>query len=190
MPSVFWKGERWLSVFDYLGLNKITRCNSTAILQGNEMFSRTRQARVFSKKDFKTGFHQIRIHLEDIEKTASTTECGLLEYNTMAMRLCNASATFQTLMNSIARDVIDEWMVIYLDDLLIFSNSEEEYVKYMELVLELLGKTKYMFCRRNVFCSKMRYTSSGNWLERRGPKWNHKKSRPLRTGQKQKTLLS
>lgn len=102
------------------------------------MFDRLGQAKVFSKIDLKTGFHQIRIRPEDIEKTAFTTKYGQFEYTVMAMGLCNAHATFQTLMNSIFRDVIDKFLVIYLDDILIFSNSEEEHLEHVKLVLEIL----------------------------------------------------
>lgn len=125
-------------VVDYRGLNRITKRNSTSVPRSDEMFDRLGQAKVFSKIDLKTGFHQIRIRPEDIEKTAFTTKYGQFEYTVMAMGLCNAPATFQTLMNSIFRDVIDKFLVIYLDDILIYSDSEEEHMKHVKLVLERL----------------------------------------------------
>lgn len=125
-------------VVDYRGLNRITKRNNTAIPRCDEMFDRLGQATFFSKIDLKTGFHQIRIHPDDIEKTAFTTKYGQFEYTVMAMGLCNAPATFQTLMNSIFRDIIDNYMVVYMDDLLIFSNTAAEHRSHIKTVLRRL----------------------------------------------------
>lgn len=127
---------------DYRGLNRITKRNKTAIPRCDEMFDRLGQAKFFSKIDLKTGFHQIRIHPDDIEKTAFTTKYGQFEYKVMAMGLCNAPATFQTLMNSIFRDVIDNFMVVYLDDLLIFSKTKEDHRRHLQIILERLRKNQ------------------------------------------------
>ena len=109
------------AVVDYRALNRITKRNNTPLPRADEMFDRLGEARVFSKLDLKTGFHQIRVQPEDIEKTAFNTKYGQFEYLVMPMGLCNAPATFQTLMNTIFYDCIDEFIVVYMDDLLIFS---------------------------------------------------------------------
>lgn len=100
--------------------------------------------------DLKAGFHQIRISPADIEKTAFKTKYGHFEFLVMPMGLRNAPATFQALMNSIYYDVIDDLLVVYLDDLLIYSNSKEEHIRHLRLVLQrlkdnqlFLGKNKY-----------------------------------------------
>lgn len=85
------------------------------------MFDRLGRAWVFSKPDLRIGFHQIRIQLNDIKKTAFKTKYDQYEYTLMAMGLCNAAATIQKLMNSILRDVINVFLVVYPDDLLSFS---------------------------------------------------------------------
>ena len=108
-------------------LNKITKNNNTPIPRSDEMFDRIGGAKVFSKLDLKTGFHQIRVKAEDVEKTAFNTEYGQFEYLVMPMGACDAPATFQTLMNHIFHDCIDEFLVVYLDDLLIFSLDEESH---------------------------------------------------------------
>ena len=80
-------------------------------------------ARAFSKLDLKTGFNQIRVRPEDVEKTAFNTKYGQFEYLVMLMGLCNVPATFQSWMNRIFHDCIDDFLVVYMDDLLIFSKN-------------------------------------------------------------------
>lgn len=102
------------------------------------MFDRLGEASYYSKLDLKSGFHQIRISPEDIEKTAFNTKYGHFEFLVMPMGLRNAPATFQSLMNSIFYDTIDDFMVVYLDDILIYSNSREDHLKHLRIVLQRL----------------------------------------------------
>lgn len=129
-------------VVDYRGLNRITRRNNNAVPRTDEMLERLGKSKFFSKIDLKTGFHQIRIHPDDIEKTSFTKKYGQFEYTVMEMGLCNAAATFQTLMNSIFRDVIDVFMVVYLDGFLIFINTEDEHRQHIKTVLQRLKQNK------------------------------------------------
>ena len=93
---------------------------------------------MFSKLYLKTGFHQIRVRPENIEKTAFNTKYGQFEYLVMPMWLFNAPATFQTLVNAIFYDYIDELIVVYMDDLWIFSKTAEEHLQHLEVVLSRL----------------------------------------------------
>lgn len=95
------KNKALRGVVDYRALNRITKKNNAPLLRSDEMFDRLGGARLFSKLDLKTGFHQIRVRPEDIEKTAFSTKYGQFEYLVMPMGLCNAPATFHTLMNRI-----------------------------------------------------------------------------------------
>lgn len=125
-------------VVDYRALNFITKPNHAPIPRADEMFDRLGQAKYFSKLDLKTGFHQIRICPEDIEKTAFKTKYGHYEFLGMPMGLRDALTTFQSPMNSIFYDFIDDFVVIYLDDILIFSNSKQEHLQHLRSVLQRL----------------------------------------------------
>ncbi|MEM7375746.1 MAG: reverse transcriptase family protein [Bacteroidota bacterium] len=135
-PLFFVKSKDSLrGVVDYRALNRITKKNNTPLPRTDEMFDRIGGARVFSKMDLKTGFHQIRVKPRDIEKTAFNTKYGQFEYLVMPMGLCNSPAPFETLTNSIFHDCIDEFLVVYMDDLLIFSKDKESHYKRLDIVL-------------------------------------------------------
>ncbi len=123
---------------DYRALNRITKRNNALIRRSDEMFDMHGNAKVFSKMDLKTGFHQIRVRPEDIEKTAFNTRYGRYEYLVMPMGQCNGPATFQSLMNQIFYDCIDVFMVVYMDDLLVFSKDENSHIKHLNSVLSRL----------------------------------------------------
>lgn len=125
---------------DYRGSNRITKRNSTAVPESDDLFDRIGQARVFSKIDLKTGFRQIRIDQNDVEKTAFMTKYGQFEF--LVTGLCNGPATFQTLMNSVFPDVIYVYLVVYLNDILMFSYSEKEHMKHVSLVLRGLKENE------------------------------------------------
>lgn len=150
------KGEL-RGVIDYRALNQITKKKKAPIPRIDEMMDRLGQAKIFSKIDLKTGLHQIRIKPCDIEKTAITTRYGLFEFLVMPMGLCNAPSTFQSLMNSVFYDYLDEFVVVYIDDLLVFSKDEKEHIKHLELVLARLkehqiyvGKSTCEFMKESV----------------------------------------
>ncbi len=123
---------------DYRALNRVTKRNISPLPRCDEMFDSLGNARIFSKLDLKTGFHQIRVKEKDVEKTAFNTKYGQFEYLVMPMGLCNAPATFQSLMNSIFTDYIDDFMVIYMDDLLVYSKSVEDHMIHVRQVLQRL----------------------------------------------------
>lgn len=125
---------------DYRTLNAITNKNRTAVTRTDEIFDRVSRAKYLSKMDLKTGLHQTRLREGDAEKTAFTTKYGHFDYVVMAMGLCNAPATFESLMNHVLGEFIDEFVVVYLDDHLIFSDSEADHLEHIRKVLHRLEK--------------------------------------------------
>ncbi|GBG69856.1 hypothetical protein CBR_g4683 [Chara braunii] len=98
--------------------------------------------KVFSKIDLKSGYHQIEVDPADQHKIAVKTRDGLYEFTVMPFGLTNAPATFQSLMDKVLREQIGRFVVVYLDDILIFSESMEEHLKHLEEVLAVLKKTQ------------------------------------------------
>ena len=104
----------------------------------NDLFDQLAGAVVFSKMDLRGGYHQIKIPKEDVPKIAFKTRCGLYEYTVMSFGLTNAPATFMRLMNSVFMEYLDKFVVVYIDDILIYSKSEEEHAEHLRLVLTKL----------------------------------------------------
>jgi transposase InsO family protein len=123
---------------DYRALNKITIKNKYPIPRIDEMLDQLNGAKIFSKLDLKSGYHQVRIKDDDIEKTAFRTRYGSFEFVVLPFGLTNVPPTFMRLMNSIFHKYIDEFVIIYLDDILIYSKNEDEHLHHIKLVLQLL----------------------------------------------------
>ncbi|CAF2747692.1 unnamed protein product [Rotaria sp. Silwood2] len=123
---------------DYRALNKITIKNKYPIPRIDEMLDQLNGAKFFSRLDLKTGYHQIRIKDDDIDKTAFRTRYGSFEFIVLPFGLTNAPPTFMRLMNSIFHQYIDEFVILYLDDILIYSKNEQEHLNHIRLVLQLL----------------------------------------------------
>lgn len=104
------------------------------------MFDLLVDATVFSKLEIKTGFHQIKLKPEDIEKTALNTKCGTFEYLVRPMGLLHVPVTFQLLMNRIFHDCIYDFQVVDRYDLLVFCNSETEHLKTLNKILSCLSE--------------------------------------------------
>ena len=116
---------------DFRALNKITIKNRYPLPRIEDLQDCLHRARVFSKIDLTSGYWQIPIRKEDQHKTAFRTRYGHFEWKVMPFGLCNAPATFQRMMNDIFRDLLDVCVVIYLDDILIFSGSEQEHIGHL-----------------------------------------------------------
>ena len=123
---------------DYRGLNKVTILNQYPLLLMNELRDHVSGANIFTMLDLKSGYNHIRIKEGDKWKTAIRMHYGLFEYEVMPFRLANAPAMFQNMMNDIFRDMIDLGVVIYLDDILIYSETKQDYVALVKRLLERL----------------------------------------------------
>jgi hypothetical protein len=116
---------------DYRPLNAVTVKNKYPLPRIDILFDQFSSAKVFSKVDLRLGYHQIKIHLEDVPKTAFSTRYRLYEYLVMSFGLTNAPAHFMYLMNSVFMLELDKFVVVFIDDILIYSKSEEEHVQHL-----------------------------------------------------------
>ncbi|GBG61186.1 hypothetical protein CBR_g19262 [Chara braunii] len=136
------KGGKLRMCIDYRGLNVITRKNAYPLPRIDDLLDAVGGCKVFSKIDLKSGYHQIEVDPADQHKTAFKTRDGLYEFIVMPFGLTNAPVTFQSLMDKVLREQIGRFVVVYLDDILIFSKSMEEHLKHLEEVLAILKKTQ------------------------------------------------
>ena len=125
---------------DYRPLNQATVKNNGSLPNIEELFDQLLGAKYFSKLDLRSGYHQIRVHPDDIPKTAFNSRYGHFEFLVMPFGLCNAPATFMQLMQEVFRDCLDHFVIVYLDDILIYSKTAEEHAAHLETVLALLRK--------------------------------------------------
>jgi hypothetical protein len=123
---------------DYRPLNAVTIKNKYPLLRINILFDQLAGAQVFSKIDLHSGYHQIKIRAEDVPKTTFTTRYGLFEYLVMSFRLTNAPAHFMYLMNFVFMSELDKFVVVFIDDILIYSRSMEEHEEHLRIVLQRL----------------------------------------------------
>jgi hypothetical protein len=127
---------------DYRDLNAVTIKNKHPSPRIEDLFDQLQGACVFSKIDLRSGYHQLKICPEDIPKTAFTCKYGLYEYTVMSFGLTNAPAFFMHLMNKVFMDYLDTFVVIFIDNILIYSKLEAEHEKHLRLVLQRLREHK------------------------------------------------
>ncbi|GBG82670.1 hypothetical protein CBR_g35035 [Chara braunii] len=137
------KGGTLRMCIDYRGLNAITVKNAEPLPRIDDLLDRVQGCKNYSKIDLKSGYHQIAIRPEDQHKTSFQTRYDLYEFVVMPFGLCNAPGTFQHTMNRIFHDYLDKLVVVYLDDILIFSKFVEEHAQHVETVLSLLRHHEY-----------------------------------------------
>lgn len=127
---------------DYRSLNEVTIKNKYPLPRIDDLFDQLKGASVFSKIDLRSGYHQLKIRPEDIPKTAFTTRYGLYEFTVMSFGLTNAPAYFMNMMNKVFMEFLDKFVVVFIDDILVYSKNEEEHENHLRLILGKLRENQ------------------------------------------------
>nr|GFB61329.1 putative reverse transcriptase domain-containing protein [Tanacetum cinerariifolium] len=125
---------------DYRELNKLTVKNRYPLPRIDDLFDQLQGSSVYSKIDLRTGYHELRIREEDIPITAFRTRYGHYEFRVMPFGLTNAPAVFMDLMNRVCKPYFDKFVIVFIDDILIYSKDKEDHEKHLKTILELLKR--------------------------------------------------
>ncbi|GJV92447.1 putative reverse transcriptase domain-containing protein [Tanacetum coccineum] len=125
---------------DYRELNKLTVKNRYPLSRIDDLFDQLQGSSVYSKIDLRSGYHQLRIKEEDIPITSFRTQYGHFEFQVMPFGLRNAPAVFMDLMNRVCKPYLDKFVIVFIDDILVYSKDKEEHGKHLKIILEFLKR--------------------------------------------------
>jgi hypothetical protein len=133
---------------DFRQLNKVTVKNKYPLLRIDDLFDQLKDAKIFLKIYLRLRYHQVRIKDEDINNTTFRTRYGHYEFTLVPFGLSNAPAVFMCLMNGVFRDYLDKFVIVFLDDIMVYSKSEEEHEQHLRMVLRVLREHQ-MYAKLN-----------------------------------------
>ncbi|GJU97214.1 putative reverse transcriptase domain-containing protein [Tanacetum coccineum] len=136
------RDESFRMCIDYRELNKLTVKNRYPLPRIDDLFDQLQGSSTYSKIDLRSGYHQLRVRDEDIPKTAFRTRYRHYEFQVMPFGLTNAPAVFMDLMNRVCKPYLDKFVIVFIDDILIYSRNKEEHADHLRIILELLKKEK------------------------------------------------
>ncbi|GJR31820.1 putative reverse transcriptase domain-containing protein [Tanacetum coccineum] len=144
---------------DYRELNRLTVKNRYPLQRIDDLFDQLQGSSVYSKIDLRSGYHQLRVRDKDIPKTAFRTRYGHYEFQVMPFGLTNAPTMFMDLMNRVCRPYLDKFVIVFIDDILIYSKTKEEHDAHLRLILELLKKEELYakFSKCDFWLSKVQF---------------------------------
>ncbi|GJV17227.1 putative reverse transcriptase domain-containing protein, partial [Tanacetum coccineum] len=125
---------------DYHELNKLTVKNCYPLSRIDDLFDQLQGSNIYSKIDLRSGYHQLRVREEDIPKTTFRMRNGHYEFRVMPFGLTNAHAVFMDLMNRVCKPYLDKFVIVFIDDILIYSHNEKEHEEHLKTILEMLKK--------------------------------------------------
>ena len=149
---------------DYRALNKQTIKNRYPLPLAADCFDKLAKAKVFSKLDLRKGYYQVRIAEGDEPKTTCVTRYGSFEFMVMPFGLCNAPATFCTLMNDVLRPFLDKFVVVYLDDIVVYSETMEEHKRHLAEVFKALRENQLYLKRSKCVFGQTEIPFLGHWV--------------------------
>ncbi|GJW23495.1 putative reverse transcriptase domain-containing protein [Tanacetum coccineum] len=144
---------------DYRELNKLTVKNRYPLPRIDDLFDQLQGSRVYSKIDLRSSYHQLRVRKEDIPKTAFRTRYGHYEFQVMPFGLTNTPTVFMDLMNRVCKPYLDRFVIVFIDDILIYSKSKKEHEGHLKLILKLLKKEELYakFSKCEFWLSKVQF---------------------------------
>ena len=157
-------------------MNEVTIKDRFLVPIVDDMIDELHRMKYFTKLDFRAGYHQIRVYPEDIHKTIFRTHNNHYEYLVMPFSLCNAPSTFQAAVNSIFKRILPKFVLVFFDDILIYSCSWEMHLEHVQVVLKILQKQQFVFKKSKCSFGQTKIDYWGHFISQKGVQVDDKKN--------------